>query len=54
MSPSIFDALVKSRILDGKKRFKIKASQIPRNAAQRRYWTFCEAIIFGPGFFIVP
>jgi hypothetical protein len=43
-----------------RKKFKIKASQIPRNAAyrgvreiprdaaQRRYWTFCEAINFLP------
>jgi hypothetical protein len=25
-----------------------KASQIPRDAAQGRYWTFCEAIKVGP------
>jgi hypothetical protein len=50
------DALEKRRLGLQRKKFKIKARQIPwnaayrgvrkipRDAAQRRYWTFCVAI----------
>jgi hypothetical protein len=55
----IIDALVKSRILDSKKvqdtvsqitsnAAYIRVRGIPMDAAQRRYWTFCKAIKFGP------